>query len=267
MAHLEYEERGQGPVVCLVHAGVFSAWFAPMFEEGALDDFRVVRLVRPGYGRSASSAEPRSLRAHAEQCVEQLHELGVRRMHWVGHSSSCCIGLQLALDRPDLVAGLILFETAKPSGAIREANAGTYVGPALAAARSGDIPTAFDTFLRGVGGDTYRQRLRDRLGDAGLAEAEDESAYFFADELPAIGAWPFDEAAAARVTAPTLLVNGSESRPWFAENMERLAQWLPHASSVTLEGSGHLAPLTHPADLARATATFVQGQLALGDRR
>jgi pimeloyl-ACP methyl ester carboxylesterase len=264
MRLLEYEERGKGPVVCLVHAGVFSAWFAPMFEESALDGFRVVRLVRPGYGRSAPPAEPMSLRAHAEQCAHQLDELGVRSMHWVGHSSSCCIGLQLALDRPDLVAGLILFETAKPSGAIREANAGTYVGPALAAARSGDIPTAFDTFLRGVGGDTYRQRLRDRLGDAGLAEAEDESAYFFADELPAIGAWQFGEAEAARVTAPTLLVNGAASRPWFAENMDRLAEWLPNTSTVTLEGCDHLAPLTHPAELARVAATFVQGSLALG---
>jgi pimeloyl-ACP methyl ester carboxylesterase len=62
---------------------------------------------------------------------ELLRELATGPVYWVGHSSSCCIGLQFALDQPDLVAGLILFETAKPSGPIRDANAGSYVAPAL----------------------------------------------------------------------------------------------------------------------------------------
>jgi pimeloyl-ACP methyl ester carboxylesterase len=254
MKQLTYEDRGEGPVICLAHAGVFSAWFAPMFEERALDGCRVIRLVRPGYGRSAPPIEPTSLTAQAEMCARQLAELGVDRIYWVGHSSSCCIGLQLALDHPDLVAGLILFETAKPSGQLREANAGTYVAPALAAAREGDVPGAFDIFMRGVGGDQYRSVLVRRFGEAGLAEAERESAYFFADELPAVGAWQFGEGEAARVAAPTLLVNGSASRPWFAENMAVLAAWLPDSTSVTIEGASHLAPLTHAAELAGLAA-------------
>lgn len=255
---LEYEERGQGPAICLVHAGVFSAWFSPMFDEPALDGFRVIRPVRPGYGRSGPPAETASLRAHAEQCAELLGELGTGGAYWVGHSSSCCIGLQLALDHPELVEGLILFETAKPSGPIREANAGTYVAPAMTAAGNGDVSRAFDIFLRGVGGEHYRSALLRRLGEAGLTEAEDEAAYFFADELPAIAAWQFGEAEAARVTKPTLLVDGARSRPWFAENMAQLAAWLPDSTSVTLEGCDHLAPLTHPAELAEVTAAFVR---------
>ena len=30
MRGIDYEERGDGPVVCLAHAGVFSAWFDPL---------------------------------------------------------------------------------------------------------------------------------------------------------------------------------------------------------------------------------------------
>jgi pimeloyl-ACP methyl ester carboxylesterase len=258
MKRLEYEERGSGPVICLAHAGVFSAWFTPMFEDGALDGCRVIRLVRPGYGRSAPPTEAASLRAQAGLCADQLAELGAVPAYWVGHSSSCCIGLQLALDHPDLVAGLILFETAKPSGPLREASAGTYVGPALAAAREGDVPGAFDVFMRGVGGKHYRSVLIHRFGEEGLSEAEHESAYFFADELPAIGAWQFGEVEAARVTAPTLLVNGATSRPWFAENMAVLAAWLPDATSLTIDGASHLAPLTHASDLAVAAARFAR---------
>jgi pimeloyl-ACP methyl ester carboxylesterase len=259
LAGLDYDERGAGEVVCLVHAGVFGQWFAPLSEQPALDGFRVIRPIRPGYGRSPAPSERASIAAHARRCGALLRGLGVTRAHWVGHSSSCCIGLQLALDDPGLVASLILFEPAKPSGTQREQAASTYVGPALAAAAQGDGARAFDVFLRGVGGDGYREVLRARLGDDGLMAAERESAYFFADELPAVAAWTFGPAEAARVAAPALLLCGAGSRPWFRENVAILAQMLPDARTQTLPGLDHLAPLTHPAELASAIGEFVSG--------
>jgi pimeloyl-ACP methyl ester carboxylesterase len=258
LAGLDYDERGAGEVICLVHAGVCSAWFAPLFEQPALDGFRIIRPIRPGYGRSSAPPEPASIAAHAHRCGELLRGLGVTRAHWVGHSSSCCIGLQLALDNPGLVASLILFEPAKPSGTQRELAASTYVGPALAAAAQGDIARAFDVFLRGVGGDGYREVLRARFGDDGLAEAERESASFFADELPALAAWTFGPAEAAQVAAPTLLLCGAKSRPWFRENVAILAERLPDARTETLAELDHLAPLTHPAELASTISQFVR---------
>jgi pimeloyl-ACP methyl ester carboxylesterase len=256
-AALDYDERGAGEVVCLAHAGVFSAWFVPLFDQPALDRFRVIRPIRPGYGRSPAPSEPASIAAHARRCGELLRGLGVARAHWVGHSNSCCIGLQLALDDPGLVASLILFEPAKPSGKQREAAASTYVGPALAAAAQGDVSGAFDVFLRGVGGDGYREVLRAQFGDDGLAQAERESAYFFAGELPTLAAWTFGSAEAARVAAPALLICGTQSRPWFRENAAILAGLLPDARTETLPGLDHLAPLTHPAELASTIGEFV----------
>jgi pimeloyl-ACP methyl ester carboxylesterase len=261
LAGLDYDERGAGEVVCLVHAGVFSAWFAPLFDQPALDGFRVIRPIRPGYGRTPAPSEPASIAAHARRCGALLRGLGVERAHWVGHSSSCCIGLQLALDDPGLVASLILFEPAKPSGKQREAAASTSVAPALAAAAQGDVAGAFDLFVRGVGGDGYREVLRARLGDHGLVEAEREAAYFFADELPALAAWTFGPAEAARVTAPALLLCGAQTRPRFPENVAILAGMLPDARTETLADLDHLAPLTHPAELAATIAEFV-GQRA-----
>jgi pimeloyl-ACP methyl ester carboxylesterase len=94
VADLEYDGRGAGEVIYLVHAGVYSSWFAPLFDEPALDGFRVIRPIRPGYGRSAAPAEPASLAAHARACCDLLRALDVERAHWVGHSSSCCIALR-----------------------------------------------------------------------------------------------------------------------------------------------------------------------------
>ena len=254
---LRYDERGTGEVVYLVHAGMHGAWFGPLFDEPALDPFRVIKPIRPGYGGNPGPDEKASIAAHARSCGELLRELGVERAHWVGHSSSCCMGLQLALDSPDLVASLILFEPARPSGKVREAHSGTYVAPAMKAAAQGDIAGAFDAFLRGVGGDGYREQLHKVLGDEGLAAAERESAYFFADEMPALGAWSFGPDEAARVTAPALVVRGAETHPLFQDNVEILAGMLPNARIATLPGVTHLAPFTHPALAATTIAEFV----------
>ena len=109
---------------------------------------------------------------------------------------------------------------------------------------------AFDIFMRGVGGDGYRKPLIECLGDDGMAEAERESAYFFADELPAVGLWSFGSAEAERISVPVLLVCGSDTRPWFPDNVAVLAAMLANARSVTVPGTDHLlrspTPISSP---------------------
>lgn len=256
-AGMEFEERGSGPAVVLLHAGVFSTWFTPLFASAALDGFRVVRPIRPGYGNLQRPADHYGLAEHASRCATQVAEIGIPRACWVGHSSSCCILLQLALDHPDLVEGLILFETARPSGPLQAAHAPHFIGPALAAAARGDIPGAFDVFLKGVGGAGYRRILDARLNTGATVDAVRESAYFFTHELPAVGQWIFGLQQAAAIVAPVLIMTGTASPPWFAENGDLLARMLPNTRQVTLPGADHLGPLTHADDIAAITSDFI----------
>jgi pimeloyl-ACP methyl ester carboxylesterase len=76
--------------------------------------------------------------------------------------------------------------------------------------------------------------------------------------VPALAAWSFGPAEASAVTAPTLVVAGADSRPWFHENATILAGMLPHAETLILPGVNHLAPLADPAALAQAIADFVR---------
>jgi pimeloyl-ACP methyl ester carboxylesterase len=264
---VEVRERGAGETVCLIHAGVFSSWFSAVFDEPALDDYRVVMPVRPGYGRSPVPVERAELAAHSRAVTRLLRDLDAQPAHLVGHSSSCCISLQVALDAPDCVASLTLFEPAKPSGAIREAESGTYVGPAMQAAARGDLGLAFDLFMRGVAGDDYLLSLERRLGAAGVSAAEQESAYFFADEMPALAAWSFGASEGAKILVPALLLVASESKPRFHENAAILGSMLPDHRVRTLAGADHAAPLTHPSAFAGAVADFVREHSVATTRR
>jgi pimeloyl-ACP methyl ester carboxylesterase len=79
-----------------------------------------------------------------------------------------------------------------------------------------------------------------------------------AGTTPALAAWPFGPAEAARVTAPALLLCGAESRPWFRETVAILAEMLPDARTQTLPELDHLTPLTRPADLASTIGASVR---------
>ncbi len=96
-----------------------------------------------------------------------LDALGTGAVHWVGHSSSCLIGLQLAQDRPGLVASLSLLEPA-PGGDLHgpsdEQFVTATVRPAVEAFFAGDPAGAFDRFMRGIGGLGYPAVVTSRSG-------------------------------------------------------------------------------------------------------
>jgi pimeloyl-ACP methyl ester carboxylesterase len=262
---LEYWERGprDAPAVFLVHAGVFGEWFRPMFDEPALDGFRLVRVHRAGYGASSRPGTHLTFADHARQCCRLLRELDIDRAHWVGHSSGGCITLQAALDEPDLVAGLVLLEPAPhPAGPAAELLVRDVIGPTMAAAGAGDFARAVDTFLRGVDGPGYRDVIAARLGDGAFDRIERDASFFFTDEMPAGGAWHFDPEQASRITVATLIVTGGDSAAAtevYDQTATLLAGMLPAARHVVLPGVSHSMPLQDPPGIARLIAGAVSG--------
>lgn len=273
-AELAYADGGGGEPLLLAHAGVFSSWFAPLGASPLLQGFRVIRMRRAGYGGQPLRPPRRYLTIadHAQHCAALIAHLGLGSVHYVGHSSSCLIGLQLALDHPELVRSLTLLEPA-PGGRLHgpadKDFAQRVVGPAMAAFSAGDGETAFTIFMRGVGGVDERKIVEERLGIEGYQQAVRESAYFFAEELRAVQEWRFGEVEAGRIHQPTLVVEGSESRriePLFHEVVEILIGLLPAAQITVVEGVNHLMPLQAPDAIGRVLATHVHRHPAAARR-
>jgi pimeloyl-ACP methyl ester carboxylesterase len=263
-AQIAYSDSGgPGDVVLLVHAGVFADWFAPLTAEPALAGFRLVRMVRAGYTAGRPPTRHLTVADHAGHCAALLDALDVPRAHVVAHSSGSVIALQLAVDRPDLVAGLVLGEPplidslAAPEDVdVLHAAVGPAVGAAMAAAAAGDLPAAFARFMTAVCGPEHRAVLTAALGAEGLARAERDSGFFFADEARAAAEWTFDDATAAGVRCPALVVQGGDSPPVVHRLVARLATRLPAAEVATVPGDDHLLPLRSPTALGRLVARF-----------
>jgi pimeloyl-ACP methyl ester carboxylesterase len=108
---LHYIERGEGPVLVLLHG---NGVLANDFEESGLLDraaehYRVIAFDRPGFGYSE---RPRSKvwtpQAQARLLHHALQELGVDSAIVLGHSWGTLVALSMALEVPDFVRGLVL---------------------------------------------------------------------------------------------------------------------------------------------------------------
>lgn len=169
----------------------------------------------------------------------------------VGHSLGATIALRLAIEMPQRVARLILIEPVLfagagdgPGRAATRAQLGHLEGlPAEAAARR---------FLA-VWGDKPYEALKPAqqayiceriwLEQAQAPTLEEDRANL----LPRLG----------RVDVPVLLIEGAKSPPVIAEIMTRLEADLADTSRVVIAGAGHMAPITHAGEVARAIKTFL----------
>lgn len=256
---VEYEIRGLGAPVVLIHWGICATWAEPLLNAPALrHGYRLLSYHRAGFGASDRAIGPISMPDHAEHCRRLMDHVGIERAHLVGHSSSAAIALQLALDAPAAVETLTLMDAARPAPQteMQAAFARTFAQPAIERYRAGDAHAAVDTFLRGVFGPGYRPALARGLPGA-FEQAIADADAFFGQELPALYQWSFDEQHARRVHKPVLLVLGERSAPTFGERRELLLSWLPDAEPLDLPNAGHLLHVENPDGMADALAGFV----------
>jgi pimeloyl-ACP methyl ester carboxylesterase len=108
---LHYTDRGEGPPLVLLHGnGVYSSDFETSGLAGrAAQNYRVITFDRPGFGYSE---RPRTTIWNPENQARLLHRalqlIGVEQPIIVGHSWGTMVALQMGLDVPDDVRGLVL---------------------------------------------------------------------------------------------------------------------------------------------------------------
>jgi pimeloyl-ACP methyl ester carboxylesterase len=255
---LEYELRGSGEPVVLIHWGLCAAWAEPLMEEPVLADrYRLLLYHRAGFAGSDRIEGPVSIAEHAGHCALLMRELGIERAHIAGHSSSALIAMQLALDFPDAVHTLALMEPARPVPPTDEQAefVRDFVAPAIQRYRAGDRAGAVDTFARGVFGSDYRPALEQGLPGA-FEQAVADADAFVAQELPALQQWSFTQEDASRITQPVLAVLGENTAPTFPERLQLLVSWLPKVERFELPDATHLLHLQNPQGMAEALASF-----------
>lgn len=104
---LHYEVHGAGDETVVLSAGLggSGAFFAPQME-ALTARYRVVLYDQRGTGRSDRALTSPYSVGHMAEDIAKVIELAGGPAHVIGHAAGGLAGLQLALDRPDLVRSL-----------------------------------------------------------------------------------------------------------------------------------------------------------------
>jgi pimeloyl-ACP methyl ester carboxylesterase len=118
-ARLWYAEWGSGreipagsasPPVLLLHGGFGNSnYFGKLIPVLVARRFRVIAIDSPGHGRSTRPDAPLTYHMMAEDVIGLLDRLKISKVDLVGWSDGGIIGLDLALNHPERLAGVFAF--------------------------------------------------------------------------------------------------------------------------------------------------------------
>ncbi|MBV8945744.1 MAG: benzoate-CoA ligase family protein [Solirubrobacterales bacterium] len=251
-SELEYEIKGAGEPVLLIHGSHVARSFVPLLEQKVLtDEYMLIRYHRRGWLGSSSPEGELSIARQAADAAELLAFLGIERAHVVGHSYGGAITLELAHDFPERVHSLALMEAALVSvpkhRAVRE-----LIRVAGRMYEQGDWDAAEDWFLG-----TPQERadiMRNIPG--GLEQALEDMDTFFGFEAPAHEVWKFGDEQGTKIHQPVLFMLGGESSPLYVQCNDAVRAWMPQTETVILPGASHLLHIQDPDGAALLLRNF-----------
>ena len=246
---IRWRKRGSGPALVVVHGGRPTPKLWPPAEE-LRDRVTTVALGRRGYGFSDDGAHYSHQLEH-DDIAAVLDAVGPPR--WLYGSSSgaiCALGAARHVD----VERLILLEPPLP---VDGPLLGQHLADMQSAVARGDLEEAVVIGLH------HGAKVPDRQLTALRASSEWPErvarAAAWARDFAEIEALPQNLERYRSVTAPTLLLFGTETQPHHRRATEALASVLPSVSVVAIPGHGHAAAETAPGEVARAIGSFLFG--------
>lgn len=237
--HYEVYGRGEPLVMIMGLGGPGSGWIFQIrtFRK----NYRVVIFDNRGVGKSSKPTEPYTIRTMADDTIGLMDHLGIDKAHIMGTSLGGMIAQELAIKYPDRLNKLILVCTTADTGDINDrviSQMGLEVG-----ASGEDLESLDLKDLQKVMGAITSLAFNRRLFKMFIVPLFKLSLRFLGvkgikGQIRAADAHSTTERL-HEITAPTLVIVGTEDRIIPCISSEVLADKIPDAKLVKFDGGSH----------------------------
>ncbi|SDZ18189.1 3-oxoadipate enol-lactonase [Amycolatopsis xylanica] len=245
---VHYETFGDGiPVVFSGSVGSSLRMWDDQVRTVAASGYRTIAYDHRGHGASPVPPGPYAIPDFGEDVLALLDKLGIERAHLVGLSLGGMTGMWLGAHAPERIRSLTLCctsaELGPPSMWVDRAN--TVRAGGLEAIADGGLARWVTPSFTGD-----RQSLRDMLvstpQDGYIASCQALERMDLAGDLP-------------KITAPTLVIAGSEDVATPVEHARRIVDGIPGARLEIVEGAAHLGNVEQPEAFTQLILDHLKG--------
>jgi pimeloyl-ACP methyl ester carboxylesterase len=271
-ASVAYAEAGSGETVLLLHSSASSSAQWRSLTESLQAVYRCLAPDLYGYGDTDAwpGEGPLDLAEEAALADAVVAESD-RPIHLVGHSYGGAVALRFALQHTERLRSLTLIEpvafhllrsaTADAADRSLFGEVAEVAGLVSKATATGDYRGGMAHFVDYWNGDGAWSRTKPALR-AALAQRTPKVALDFwatmTESTP--------RAAYRRIAVPTLVLRGTESPAPTRRIAELVAQALPRSRLQSIDGAGHMLPLTHREAVNAAVAEHLSSTIAARQR-
>jgi len=248
-----YEIHGRGDPLVFIH-GLGSSVRDWQYQiEPFSQSYQVVAFDVRGHGQSAKPPGPYSIPLFAADAAALIRALGLIPAHVVGISMGGMIGLQLAVDAPDLVRSLVVVN-AGPEMIVRTGRERWQIVQrqlivrVLGMKKMGEV----------LGGRLFPKPEQGELRQLFAQRWAENDPRAYREAMKALVGWSVADRLEA-IACPVLVVAADQDYTP-VESKAAYVERLPRGELVVIEDSRHATPVEHPDQFNRVVSDFLRRQ-------
>ncbi len=258
---IPFRSEGKGPPVLLTHGVLGDLRSLLPVAKALADTVEAITVSLPALTADVRPTRPFGTAGQRDDLIDLIASLGRGPVHLVAWSFSAHPAMALAIDRPDLIRSLFLYEPGFPTfvedETAREA-AMTDMGKAFAPVEQ--------ALARGDRKDAVRLAIDAAARSPGHCDAQPEATRAIyrdtAQTLEAIFAQsppiPLDPKALGSIRCPVTITRGALTRACYAIVSDVAARLVPGAAHIVVPNAGHLLPEQEPVRFACLVRAHLQ---------
>lgn len=253
---LRSEDRksgNQSEAIVMLHGAASNKTSWLRFAQQLKSDLPLTIPDLPGHGKSVSDIKlDYSIQSQVARFKELLAALGIKRAHLIGSSMGGAIAIQVAATSPELVASLVLIDSAGAEvtpGWLRQHVEATGINPMLEVRDASDYrammrigmeapPYIPGIMVSALAREFVERSVLNRKIAADIAQDFDQTGYL------------------SKITAPSLIIWGAMDKVLHLDNAEFLHQGIAKSRKIVMEKVGHVPMVEAPKEVAVSCSEF-----------